>query len=166
MGLLRFILGILLILTMSLSGFATPATAASSAAIRAFDDVQPSTQNYAGQDLVRAEFSDAKLRGVDFSNADLTGAVFNGADLRAANLHGINFSDGIAYITNFAEADLTDGVFTSAMMLKSNFKNATVTGADFSYALLDREQVAHLCNSASGVNPTTGADTRESLGCR
>ncbi|MBD1913942.1 pentapeptide repeat-containing protein [Leptolyngbya sp. FACHB-16] len=165
MGLLRIFFGIFMALMVSLSGFVAPADAASSAAIRAYDDVQPTTQNYSGQNLVRAEFSDAKLQGVDFSNADLTGAVFNGANLRGANLHGINFSDGIAYITNLAEADLTDAIFTSAMMLKSNFKDANVTGADFSFAVIDREQVSHLCKTASGTNPTTGVDTRESLGC-
>jgi uncharacterized protein YjbI with pentapeptide repeats len=52
------------------------------------------------------------------------------------------------------------------MLLKSNFRNANVTGADFSDAMLDREQITQLCRSASGVNSVTGVDTRESLGCR
>ncbi|MFQ3627674.1 MAG: pentapeptide repeat-containing protein, partial [Cyanobacteriota bacterium] len=39
-------------------------------------------------------------------------------------------------------------------------------GADFTFAMLDREQVIQLCKTAAGVNPVTGADTRESLGCK
>jgi uncharacterized protein YjbI with pentapeptide repeats len=143
-----------------------PAIAASSAAIRAFDDVSVTSQDFSGESLVQAEFNNAKLDGANFSGADLRGAVFNGSVLKAANLRGIDFTDGIAYLSNLAGADLSDGVFESAMMLKSNFRNATVTGADFSYAMLDRDQVLHLCETASGVNPKTGVDTRESLGCR
>jgi uncharacterized protein YjbI with pentapeptide repeats len=92
--------------------------------------------------------------------------VFNGSALNNANFHGANFSDGIAYITDFAGADLSDAIFDSAMMLKSNFRGATVTGADFSFALIDRDQVVALCETAHGSNPVTGVDTRDSLGCR
>lgn len=142
-----------------------PVMAASSAAIRAFDDVQADTKDYAGQDLVRAEFANVRLANANFSGADLRGAVFNGSVLKNANLHSVDFTDGIAYLTDLSGVDLTDAVLTSAMMLKSLFKGAKVDGADFSFALLDRDQVAELCKTASGVNPVTGVDTRESLGC-
>lgn len=143
-----------------------PADAASSAAIRAFDDVNSVTQDYSGQDLSRAEFGDVRLINANFSGANMTGAVFNGAVLKNANLHGVNFTDGIAYLSNLSGADLSDAILTSAMMLKSIFRDANVTGADFSDALIDRDQVTLLCQSASGVNPVTGVATRESLGCR
>lgn len=143
-----------------------PVIAASSAAIRAFDDVQADTKNYAGQDLVKAEFANARLINANFSGANLRGAVFNGSVLTNANLHSVDFSDGIAYLSNLSGVDLTDAILTSAMMLKSNFKGAKVDGADFSFALLDRDQVLELCKTANGVNPLTGVDTRESLGCR
>lgn len=142
------------------------AHAASSAAIRAFDDVNIETKDYSGQDLVRAEFGDAKLIKANFSGANLRGAVFNGANLRQANWHGVDFSDGIAYLSDLSGADLSDAVLTSAMLLKTSFRDSNITGADFSDAMLDRTQVLQLCQIADGVNSVTGVPTRESLGCR
>jgi len=164
MRLLQFVFG-LLMFCLSLS-LPFPAHAASSAAIRAYDDVKVITKDYSGQSLVAAEFNNVRLQDANFSHADLRGAVFNGAVLTHANFEGANFSDGIAYITDFSGADLSDAIFTSALLLKSSFHDAIVNGADFSLAVLDREQVVQLCRSASGVNSTTGVDTRESLGCR
>lgn len=170
MRLFRQFCGVLLSLLLWLagSGFGSglPAQAASSAAIRAFDDVNVQTKDYSGQDLVRAEFSNARLINANFSGADLRGAVFNGAVLKGANLHGVDFSDGIAYISDLSETDLSDAILTAAMLLKSSFRDANVTGADFSDAVLDRDQVLRLCKTASGVNPVTGVSTRESLGCK
>jgi uncharacterized protein YjbI with pentapeptide repeats len=153
-------------IVLLVTGFPAAAQAASSAAIRAYDDAEAVTKNFAGQNLIRSEFSDAKLESANFEGADLRGAVFNGAILKNANLHGVDFSDGIAYVSSFVGADLTDAVLTSAMLLKSNFRDAKITGADFSLAMLDRTQVLQLCKTASGTNPVTAINTRESLGCR
>jgi uncharacterized protein YjbI with pentapeptide repeats len=166
MRVFQCLFGISIAFLLWITGPMLPAYAASSAAVRAYDDIEVTTQDYSGKSLIMAEFNNAKLVKANFSHADLRGAVFNGSDLKQASFHGADLSDGIAYLSNLAEADLSDAVLTSAMLLKSNFRGAKVDGADFSFAMLDRDQIMHLCESASGVNPVTGVDTRESLGCR
>ena len=165
MRILQVCFGIFLAIAVSMTSFPAIAQAASAGAIRAYDDVRAESKDFSNQNLIRAEFSNARLAASNFSGADLRGAVFSGSDLNHTNWHGVDFSDGIAYITNLSEADLTDAVLTSAMMIGSVFKNAKITGADFSFAVLDRAQVVELCKSANGVNSKTGVSTRESLEC-
>ncbi|PZO39448.1 MAG: hypothetical protein DCF19_14430 [Pseudanabaena frigida] len=122
-------------------------------------------EDFSGQTLIRAEFTNATFRNTNFSNADLRGALFNGVFLDGANLNGVDFSSGIAYVSRFKDVDLSDAILADTNMLRSTFDNVNVDGADFTNALLDIQQVKKLCVKASGVNTKTGVDTRESLGC-
>jgi uncharacterized protein YjbI with pentapeptide repeats len=122
-------------------------------------------EDFSGKNLIRAEFTSVTLKDANFTNADLRGALFNGVLLDGANLHGSDFSSGIAYVTRFKNVDLSDAILADTNMLRSTFDNVDVTGADFTNALLDVQQLKKLCNNASGTNSKTGIDTRESLGC-
>jgi uncharacterized protein YjbI with pentapeptide repeats len=161
----KLLVGLLGIFLSILFWVPSPVYAASSAAIRAYDDESTISKDFTGKNLQQAEFSDAKLSGANFSGADLRGVVFNGAVLSQANFNSVDMTDGLAYITDFTKADFTNAILNGALLLKSSFRDATVTGADFSDAVLDKIQVVALCKSASGVNPVTGVVTRESLGC-
>lgn len=130
-----------------------------------FEKMDLQGENFANKNLQTAEFSKVKLQGVDFTNADLIGVVFNSSNLTQANLQGADFSQGIAYLTSFDEANLSDAILVEALLLRSTFKNTKITGADFSFAVLDKEQLDKLCSYASGVNSKTGVETRQSLGC-
>ena len=66
---------------------------------------------------------------------------------------------------DFTGTDLRDAVLIGVIASGSSFARAQVDGADFSDALLDRDDQRKLCQEAEGLNPTTGVLTRDSLSC-
>lgn len=150
--------------------FSTPALAASSTAVTpsAFSEFSAEelrNKDFSGKTLQSMDFAKVDLQEANFSNADLRGAVFNASNLSGANMKGADFSYGFAYLTNFDGADLTDSIFQETILSFSTFKDTKITNADFSLAVLEKWQVQQLCANAKGVNPKTGVDTRDSLGC-
>lgn len=125
-----------------------------------------SYRDFSGQYLAGTSFAAAEMREANFQGADLSQTILTKASFLRANLAAADLSQTFADRVTFDGADLTDTIFTDAILSSSTFTDAKISGADFSGAIVDRYQMAQMCQYADGVNPKTGIATRDSLGCR
>jgi len=125
-----------------------------------------SYRDFSGQHLAGTSFAAAEMREANFQAADLSQTILTKASFLRANLAAADLSLTFADRVTFDGADLSDAILTDAILSSSTFNDAVIHGADFSGAILDRYQIAQMCQYAEGVNPITGVATRDSLGCR
>ncbi len=161
---LIFILLTWVLLFSPLSAYAASSSAVTGAGAT-FEDKVLEGQDFSGKNLQTAQFTNVDLTKTNFQEADLRGAVFNGSLIAKANFKGADLTNGLAYLSRFDATDLSDAILAEAIMLRTTFNNVNITGADFSLAVLDGEQITKLCEVADGINSKTGVSTRESLGC-
>ena len=103
-------------------------------------------EDFSHQDLRDNSYDLSSLRGSDFSYSDLRGAVLDSARIGH---------------TNFTNANLEGAYLASVKITPST----VIDGADFTDALILKNENDKLCELATGTNPDTGVDTAESLYC-
>jgi len=121
-----------------------------------------SSSDYKGKDFSQViakgtNFAGSNLQGCRFYKAYLVNADFTGADLRGAGLEDLSM-DG----ATFKNADVRGAYIGQSILDAGNLE-----GADFTDAQLPVKTLPLVCEreDVKGINPKTGADTRESLMC-
>eukprot|EP00242_Pyramimonas_sp_CCMP2087_P005573 CAMPEP_0198212614 /NCGR_PEP_ID=MMETSP1445-20131203/26825_1 /TAXON_ID=36898 /ORGANISM="Pyramimonas sp., Strain CCMP2087" /LENGTH=200 /DNA_ID=CAMNT_0043887109 /DNA_START=293 /DNA_END=895 /DNA_ORIENTATION=- len=122
-------------------------------------------EDFTNEDLTGAIFAEAGLKGANFAGSDLRAAAFSRSVMYKANLSNCDMTDTMLDYVVLRGADMRGSIFRNANFIRSDLGETDVTDADFTEAIIDKYQLKYLCSVASGKNPATDVDTRESLGC-
>ena len=131
--------------------------------------------DYGKQSLLGTDFSGSDLKGATFYLTDLQDANLSDCDLQNATLYGAKLKDTNLSNSNLREVTLDSAVLDGTDLSNTNledsfaystqFENVKIQGADFTNVYLPKDIVRSFCKDASGINPFTNRETRETLGC-
>jgi uncharacterized protein YjbI with pentapeptide repeats len=122
-------------------------------------------QDFAGQDLTDNDYTRADLTEANLSHTNLVGVRLFTSHLDRANLEGADLTGATLDGATLVRANLKDAVLEGAYVISADFRGAIIEGADFTDVLFDPRVNDLLCETADGVNPVTGRNTRETLYC-
>ncbi len=123
--------------------------------------------DYGKQSLVGADFSgsDLKGKGATFYLTDLQDANLSGCELQNATLYGAKLKDTTLDSAVLDGTDLSNTNLEDSFAYSTQFENVKIQGADFTNVFLPKDILRKFCESASGTNPFTNRDTRDTLEC-
>ena len=124
--------------------------------------------NLSGKDASGLDLSGVIMTNTDVSKAKFIDAYFSKGYLHDSNFDGADFTNGIVDRASFSGSSLKGAIFQNSVLTGTSFENANVEGADFTEAALGVFDIKSLCRNPTltGTNPTTGVETRLSVGCK
>jgi uncharacterized protein YjbI with pentapeptide repeats len=155
-------LSAIVVLTGFFAGFAShlaPVLADNYEKVTLFDE------DLSSKDLSDSNFTLATLRKCDLHGATLTGLRLFRAKFLEVDLHGADLRYATLDSALFSHSNLNDANLEGAFAYHTRFEGTTINGADFTDVLLRDDALKTLCEIATGTNPTTGRNTRDTLMC-
>jgi hypothetical protein len=122
-------------------------------------------QDFSGQDLTDNDYTRADMTEANLSHTNLAGVRLFTTHLDRANLEGANLTGATLDGATLVRANLKNAVLEGAYVISADFRGAVIEGADFTDVLFEPRVNDLLCETADGVNPVTGRETRETLYC-